>query len=289
MKIALIGGGGYIGRHLSLQLTNIGAEVFDLSSANGSGINPVSGLFFDTPVIPAGVQTVVYLAQSPFFRDVPTNAAHVLSVNTLSAVKVAQVARDKGVEKFIYLSTGTVYAPSFDSLVEESPVKRDDWYPLSKLQAEECLSLYRKYMDVTIVRPFGVYGPGQVGRLIPNLIESVLSNRPIILHPKPGYSVDDQGLRISLCYIRDAVNILVNLIYQKSPHCLNLAGNESLSIFEMAKDIGLRLGKSPKFDISEIKRDYDLIANIDKLKKIYDNFTNFDEGLSDILTSNAER
>jgi UDP-glucose 4-epimerase len=283
VKIALIGGGGYIGRHLSHQLTSIGAEVFNLSSSNGSGINPDSGLFASSPMIPAGVHAVVYLAQSPLYRDVPKNSAHVLSVNALSAVRVAEVARERGVEKFIYLSTGTVYAPSFDLLSEESPVRRDDWYALSKLHAEECLSLFRKYMDVTIVRPFGVYGPSQAGRLVPNLIESVLLGRPIVLQSRIGFGVDDRGLRISLCFIRDAIDILVKLIFHKSVPCLNLAGPESLSIFEIAEAIGGQIGVPPKFIISETNRDSDLVANISKLKKLHTEFTSFNKGLSSIF------
>jgi nucleoside-diphosphate-sugar epimerase len=59
--------------------------------------------------------------------------------------------------------------PVFVPIRKQTPLYRDEWYPLSKLHAEEALSLYRRYMDVIIVRPFGIYGPGQKDWLVPNL------------------------------------------------------------------------------------------------------------------------
>ncbi len=94
-------------------------------------------------------------------------------VNVHSAVAIAEHARRAGAKRFVYASTGNVYAAGFAPFSEAAPVRRDDWYALSKVHAEEALALFRPQLDVVIARLFGVYGPGQKGRLVPNLLASV--------------------------------------------------------------------------------------------------------------------
>ncbi len=280
MKILLVGGWGYIGRYLSNYFAKSAIEVNILSSANGTGIDAGSGLFRETPIIPNGTQVVIYLAQSPYYRDLPKKVQHLLSVNTLSAVTVAEASREKEVRKLIYFSTGTIYASSFEPMSEESPLRRDNWYALSKIHAEESLNLFRKYMDICIIRPFAVYGPNQVGKLIPNLIDSVKFGRPITLQSRAGFQGEDFGLKISVCFIDDLIKILSNLIFNNSPHYINISSFESLSIKEISNAIGKKLNKSPNFIFSDINRDTDLIADISLLKRFYNDFTSFEEGLS---------
>src|SRR5947209_2055751 len=43
MSVMIVGAGGYIGRNLTAALAADGAEVIALSTANGTGINPVTG------------------------------------------------------------------------------------------------------------------------------------------------------------------------------------------------------------------------------------------------------
>lgn len=282
-KILLVGGNGYIGKNLLSKLMNINTEVINFSTSIGNGIDPTSGTFKNSISIPAGTYAVVYLAQSPFYRDFPNNSSHLLSVNSVSAVKVAEAAREVGVEKFIYLSTGAVYAPSFIPLSENFCLRKDNLYALSKIHAEECLNLFRDYMDVIIVRPFCVYGPGQQGKLIPNLIESIKNKKPIILQPRTKNNIQEQGLRISLCYINDLVDILIKLIFQKSQDCINIASPEALSILQIASKISEKLEIDLNFTFSDKNRDTDLIANTEKIFKIHSEFIRFDEGISNVL------
>lgn len=284
MKVLVIGSHGYMGGHLMRGLAIEGMEPEGASTSDGSGIEPVSGLLPESFQINEDVSVVIYVAQSPYYRQMPDKASHVFAVNSLSPVRAAVAARRAGVRRFIYVSTGTVYAPSFLPLAETAPLRRDNLYAMSKLHGEEALSLFRQYMDVVVVRPFGIYGPGQKGRMVPNLISSVRRGAPIDLQPKSDDPDDDGGLRISLCHIDDAVNVLIGIAKTGGPAYLNLAGVEAMSIREMALIIGQMLGRTPNFSITSNPRDSDLIADISALQKIQAiSFSDFRLGIKEIV------
>lgn len=290
MKVLVIGSGGYMARHLMAGLVSRGIEALGVSSGDGSGIDPESGLLPNDFVVSSGTAAVVYMAQSPQYRQVPEQASHVLAVNTLSAVRAATAARAAGVARFIYVSTGTVYAPAFSPMAEDAPVRRNNWYGLSKLHGEEALALFRPDLDVIVVRPFGVYGPEQRSRLVPNLSDSILAGRPVILQPRHDAPDDRDGLRISLCYIDDATEILLRLVRDGGPTCLNLAGPETLSIRSMAEAIGALLGRPPVFEIASSPRDADLIADTRRVvEAVSPTFTPFSVGIARTVAALVEQ
>ena len=284
MKIVIFGAGGYIGQHISEKFQKIGLDVIRYSSAEGEIFDPKTGLLADSVNIPAGTDGVIYLSQSPFYRQMPERADHLWGVNVVSAMKVAELARRAGVNRFIYASTGNVYSPRFSPLREDCPIRRDDWYALSKVHAEEGLSLYKKDMSITIARIFGVYGPGQTDKLVPNLIRSIRSGVPIKLSPKPGDDKEGGGLRVSLCYIDDVVEIFSHLVCQAAPELFNVAGSEVLSIRDIAQFVGTEIGISLKFEIGSQPREFDLIADVTRLVEIVNpKFTPFAEGIQRVL------
>lgn len=291
MKVIIFGSKGYLGHHLTAQFKTEGLEFEQVSSQDGSGIDPTSGLLPVNFEINADAETtVVYLSQSPRFRDVPHEAPHILAVNTYSAICAATAAFKAGVRRFIYISTGTVYAPSFSPLDETAPVRRDTWYTLSKLHAEEALQLFRDSMEIIVVRPFTLYGPAQTGRLVPNLIDSVRSQRSVSINPrKQAGHPDDQsdgGLRISLCHISDAVRVILHLIRFGGPGLLNLASPESPTIRQLAEMIGTYLGIPPQFEIMKRRREYDLVADISLLRQSIPHFfIPLESGLKEIVDS----
>lgn len=268
MKVLILGGSGFMATHFISLLTSLQIEYVSLSSSDLIGIDKDSGLLSESFVFPKGITSVVYFSQSPRFREVPQYASHVYSVNTLSAIRAAVASRDAGVTRFIYLSTGSVYGFTFSSITEQSAVRRDNWYSLSKLHAEEALSLFHPYMQVITVRPFGVYGPGQLNRLVPNLINSVRDSGIITLYSNPTNPLDLDGLKISLCYVDDASKFLLSLVLHGGPEVINLAGEESPSIRDIANCIASMLTLEPRFELVTQPRYTDLIADISRQRTI---------------------
>jgi UDP-glucose 4-epimerase len=281
VRVLIVGSGGFIGARLAARLSTTGAEVTGLSSRAPGGIRSDTGTLSSDFSIEPGTDVVVYLATSPLHREGSRGAAHLFAVNVHSAIVCAEAARRAGARRFLYTSTGNVYAPSFEPMAENAPLRRDDWYALSKLHAEEALALFRPTMDVVIPRLFGVYGPGQRGRLVPNLIASVHAGRPIRLLGRPGARGEPDGLRLSLGYIDDVVGVLARLALEGGPQYLNVAGPEVASLREIADAVGRALGRQPVFDEPGVERDLDLVADIALLQRsLAPAFTPFAEGLA---------
>lgn len=91
------------------------------------------------------------------------------SVNHVTTVKTAELARSQGARHFIYLSSSKVFGDSQHKLVldEQSECRPSDAYGESKLRAErELLAMSSDNFVVSIIRPPLVFGPGVKGNLI---------------------------------------------------------------------------------------------------------------------------
>lgn len=280
MNVVIIGSGGYIGKYLSDSLSVDGVNVTGISSSCDNGIDKATGRLHDSFSIPSETDVIIYLAQSPYYRQLPEMAEHLYSVNVLSAIKVAELGRKAGIKRFIYTSTGNVYSPSLSPLSEDAPLCRENWYSLSKIHAEEALSLYSEYFDVTIARLFGVYGPNQPDKLVPNLLNAVASGSELFLDKNPEDENDKDGMAISLCYIDDIVNILKKIILEGGPNIINIAGEEVVSIRKIVESISSLLDKPANISIRDNCRQLNLIADASLITSIYDRpFTSFNDGI----------
>lgn len=280
MKVAVFGAGGFIGRNLVTYLQAHGEDVLTYSSSSEGVFDRATGVLSDEVSLPKGTASVIYLAQSPFYREMPEKAVHLWAVNVVSAVKAAELARRSGATKFIYASTGSVYSPSFNPFHEDSPVRRDDWYALSKVQAEEGLALYRRDMAITVARIFGVYGPGQNDKLIPNLTKSIRSQTPIKLAPNSLDKMDQGGLKVSLCFVDDVVDIFSRMLRFSGADIINVASREVFSLREIAETIGDRISIPPIFEIASQPRTGNLVADVTRLLDVCrPRFTAFADGL----------
>lgn len=280
MSALVVGAGGFVGRRLCAELARTRVRVAAASSQAGTGLDPASGALRPDFAIPEGTSVVYYLAASPAHRGGADTAAHVFAVNALGAVAVASRAAAVGVRRFVYASTGNVYAPSFAPLPESAPVRRDDWYALSKVHAEEALALFRPKMEIVIARLFGVYGPGQSGRLVPNLVESVRLGRTVTVQRNPRDPNDVGGLRISLCHVDDVAAIMARLGVEGGPPCVNVASDEVVSVRRIAETAGALLGREPVIATTDAPRAFDLVADTTLLARtLRHSFVPFAAGL----------
>jgi nucleoside-diphosphate-sugar epimerase len=203
---------------------------------------------------------------------------------------LAELGRRNQVKRFIYASTGNVYSPSFRPLAETAPVRKRDGYIMSKIWAEEALAIYRNDFEVTIFRPFGIYGPGQKGKLLPNLLENVLGGKLTYIERNPHDPDDLDGLKISFCYIRDAIEAIYHLVVSGGPPFINIAGPRAVSIREVVAVIAELLKVESRCKISDGYRDFELIADISLLKNHMDlEFTEFKDGVRETVDSVLSR
>ncbi|RYE90448.1 MAG: NAD(P)-dependent oxidoreductase [Myxococcales bacterium] len=166
MKILVTGATGKVGSRLTRRLAQRGDQVRALvrdperaSDLSAAGVELVKGDLLDAASLAAavrGVEAVVHCAA--FFRGATAEQAH--AVNDLGTQHLAHAAREAGVKRFVFTSTGLVYGPTDGRPArEDDPCAPLDGYPASKLAAERFL-LALEGLDVRVLRLPFVYGDG---------------------------------------------------------------------------------------------------------------------------------
>ena len=119
---------------------------------------------------------------------------------------------------------------------ETDPFEYLDFYAATKYTSEIFLHQYQNSVPTIILRLFTPYGPGQQHRLIPELIRKIKSNQQVILYNKG-------SPRLNPIYITDLVTVFRKIFKIKGNLLLNVAGEETYSIKDMAEIIGNLLSK----------------------------------------------
>jgi len=266
--IAVIGSQGFIGKRLVEFLRQQNQSVVEYSSKAGNLINSNHELVDDF-TLPENCSTIIFLSQSPNYRYFPDKYEELIKINSLLPFSVCKKAIEKKVQRMIYFSTGSVYTHSVKPIFESNQLNRESSYPLSKIFAEESLSLLSSSIQICSIRPFTMFGPGQSNMLIPNLTSSILKGQPVTLDKLDGQE-SAEGLRISLMYVEDVVRAVYQLIQAESlPRAINLASPISMTIKEIATVIGEATSRNVNFNIKDLPRRGDLIADITLLSKYY--------------------
>lgn len=290
MTVLVTGAGGFIGRTVVRRLLDEGIAV---AAVDRSGAFPADGdplrradwrstdlaRPFDDPGWPARCDAVIHLAQSARFREFPDGADDLFSVNCHATLRLLDYARRAGARRFLLASSGSLYARSPRPIPEEATVSPPDFYALTKLVAEQIAGAYRPWLEVAALRLFCVYGPGQRDRLVPNLIRRVRAGEPVVVE-------GDGGLRINPLHVRDAAGILRRLIdTPAAPAVLNVGGPEAVSIMDMARRIGVLVGRAPNLDRRPSQGEQGLVGDIGALRRaLGDVFTvPFDDGLRETV------
>ena len=120
----------------------------------------------------SGAEIVIHLAaRVHLMKDRAADPlAEFRHVNTAGTIRLAEQAAAAGVKRFIFLSTtkiaGELSPPSGFS--ETNPAQPEDPYGVSKWEAEQAIAEISKItgMEVVILRPPLVYGPGVKGNFL---------------------------------------------------------------------------------------------------------------------------
>jgi nucleoside-diphosphate-sugar epimerase len=245
VKVLVTGASGFIGAQLVPALVHAGHEVVALvrdatRAPNDAAVAVVdlSGRLEDDAIEP--VDAIVHLAQANV--PLPAGAAELVRVNTFATAELLDWGRRNGTSRFVFASSGSIFGLGEGVVNEETTRRTDDLYGVTKETAERLVQSYARWYEATaILRPFAPYGPTQTGRVIPGLIRRVRQGEPVILNAgaRP---------RMSPLFVDDAVQAFAAALELDGHEVVHLAGDEAVSIRELAELIGEVVGREPVFE-----------------------------------------
>ena len=224
-QVFITGGAGFIGSTLIGSLIERNRiTVYDdfrrdaLSSrpyANHPNLRVVRGDVLDFSSLRdamAGAQIVVHCAAIAGIETAMRRPTETLRVNLIGTANALEAAKDlTGLERFVDFSTSEVFGSTAFRADEADtkhigPIGETRWnYAVSKLAGEHLAKAYYDQFGLPTVtlRPFNVYGPGQVGEAaLRTFVLRALGNEEIEIHG------DGNQIR-AWCYIDDFLNGLL--------------------------------------------------------------------------------
>lgn len=218
MRIFVTGASGFIGKAFVKTLHNDYPDInitcgvrksSDIEELRKMGLNLVlfdldSTSEFESVI--TDYDTVVHFAAN---FNLLASKESLLKQNVVATKDLAYACIEKNVKHFIYCSSSEALGVVVDGK-EDSPYNPDELYGISKMEAEKVLLdlLEEKNLPVTIVRPSGVFGPGD-NYVVKEWIESL--DRSILNKIIP---VSGENL-IHWTYIDDIVQGFIKILLNK--------------------------------------------------------------------------
>jgi nucleoside-diphosphate-sugar epimerase len=211
----------------------------------------------DRRALPARLDVVIHLAQANV--SFPAGAAQLFAVNTAATAHLLEYARDAGARQFILASSGDVYGARPTACREGDPVAPRGFYAASKHAAELLVHSYGEFLAPCVVRLFHPYGTG-ASRLVARLAERIRRGEPIALNR-------DDRPRLTPVYVADVVRAFERIVESSYAGTMNVAGDEEVSIRELADAIGMVLNCQPVFAVGDTQSG-DFVGDNTRMKQL---------------------
>lgn len=245
MKVLVTGASGFVGRSLCAHLEKLGyGVVMSARCAGSAGYLAVGDVDADTYWGAAliGCNAVVHLAARVHVMtdDGLSPLEEYRRVNVQGAVNLARQAAAAGVQRFVYLSSVKVNG----EFTEDAPFSVADEpmpagaYAVSKYEAEMALRELAKEtgMDVVIIRPPLVYGPG-VKANFESMVRWLGQGFPI---PLAAVTKNRRSL-VALDNLVDLIEICLNHVNAANQTFL-VSDDEDLSTASLLRRLGVAMG-----------------------------------------------
>jgi UDP-glucose 4-epimerase len=181
------------------------------------------------------VEAVCHLsAHIPSSLDDLNEAVHCYRTNAQAVLELASVAAQRGVRRFVHVSTANMYSYSNTPCDEDAslfPANYATGYFASKIAAELYLTrLCRDIpMDQVILRMATPYGPGEPRqKVIPTFLRRASAKETLRL-------VNGGTARLNFVYVEDVAGCIVRAIEDGPPGIYNVASGESTTLLDLAR------------------------------------------------------
>lgn len=299
MRILVAGAGGYVGTELVPFLLAAGHKVIALDrfyfGETLSSITNTKSLtiikddirYFKKDVL-KNVDVVINLASISNDPASELNPQITHAINHEGAVRLAKLAKEMKVAKYIFASSCSVYGAKNGIVTEESPVYPISEYAKSKRRAEEdLLKLSDKTFHVTIFRISTLYGLSKY-RMRFDIIINIMT-----LHAWKNKKIFIRGQGEQwrpLVHVHDCINAFNLVINEKndskiSKQIFNLGSNDqNFQVFQVASRFKQYF---PELEIESVPDDPDnrsYHVNFDKIATIlhFKTQKTIDDGIKEI-------
>lgn len=261
MNILVIGGAGYIGSHVTLELLQQGhsVTVYDnLSSGCRENLFPeanfVEADILDTETLTAameeGFDGLIHLAAFKAAGESMIKPEKYSVNNICGTINILNSALTAGISKIVFSSSAAVYgSPEYLPIDEQHPGRPENYYGFTKLEIERFLSWYDSLKGVryAALRYFNAAGYDVEGRvsglernpanLLPVIMEVAAGKREVLRIFGDDYPTEDgSGIRdyIHVSDLATAHAAALEYIVQKDRSCtVNLGSGSGISVLEM--------------------------------------------------------
>jgi GDP-4-dehydro-6-deoxy-D-mannose reductase len=277
-EILVTGASGFVGTHLIPRLRDAGHRVITVTRTAGDVEESSTW-----EALPAA-EVVIHLAARASVPESWQEPELYIRSNLLGTLCALHYCRTREA-RLVFTSSYMYGAPETLPISESAPLIARNPYALSKKLAEEACRFYAESfgVDVTVLRPFNVYGRGQSESfLVPSIVRQMRAGGEI--------RVKDLAPRRDYVYVRDVVDGILAAA-EGGKHgfrALNIASGTSYSVGELVNTIQ-EVGGSDLPVVSEEERRkdeiMDTVADVGEAKRQLGWAPRFSlrEGIEDML------
>ncbi len=168
-NVLITGAGGFLGTWLTQEFINQGHAVraadlaqADLGPHQAMGAEPTAIDITDRSSVEEATDGMDIVVHAAGIFDLSAPAGMMWAVNHEGARTAAEVAAEKGVQRFVMISSTSVYGRNTTNVSEDYPKTPTHDYDRSKWAGEEAAVEVCKDRELpfTVLRPTLIYGPG---------------------------------------------------------------------------------------------------------------------------------
>lgn len=250
-KILVTGGAGFIGSHLVTALLRKKAKIFVIDLRAGTkSIFALNELHKEVVFHILDIRHknkvqnyferfsfdyVFHLAAESLVGESYENPHRTFETNIMGTINILEAIRNKKVKGFIFASSDKAYGKTKRAYKEDSSLKGDHPYDVSKSSADLiCQTYFKTYGTPVLITRFGnVYGEGDLhfDRIIPGICKAILTNKVLEIRSDGSYIRD-------YLYVGDVISgyfFLMKNIDKFYGEAFNFSSRDNLSVLDVVK------------------------------------------------------